>query len=130
MAVESADASRHVRELDALYRITRMLSLGIGQRSTLAEILDTLANDLGMRSGTILLVSPDRSELVVEVGHNLSLRQQQQIRYRVGEGITGRVVQTGKPAIVPKVSEEPEFLDRLRKRRTIDKGETSFICVP
>jgi len=118
------------RELEALYRISQDIALGTGQRSTLAEILDILHSELGMRSGTIMLVSPDRSELTVEVGHNLSRRQQQTIRYRVGEGITGRVVQTGKPAVVPKVSEEPQFLDRLRRRRKITKDEVSFICVP
>jgi Nif-specific regulatory protein len=119
----------HSRELDALYKISQDIALGVGQRSTLAEILDILHSSLGMRSGTIMLVSPDRSELTVEVGHNLSRRQQQTTRFRMGEGITGRVVKTGKPAIVPKVSEEPQFLDRLRRRK-IAKDEISFICVP
>ncbi|HUT01473.1 MAG TPA: GAF domain-containing protein, partial [Phycisphaerae bacterium] len=123
-------AVRHVRELDALYEISKMFSLGVGQRSTLAEILDILHNDLALKSGTIMLVSPDRSELIVEVGHDLSRREQQKVRYRMGEGISGRVVQTGKPAVVPKVSQEPQFLDRLRRRRKIGKEETSFICVP
>ncbi|MGB2820551.1 MAG: sigma 54-interacting transcriptional regulator [Phycisphaerae bacterium] len=130
MPESPAIATRHVRDLDALYRISQILVMGIGQRSTLAEILDILHNDLGMGSGTIMLVSPDRSELLVEVAHNLSPRQHRTVRYRMGEGISGRVVQTGKPAIVPRVSEEPEFLDRLRKRRSIGKDEISFICVP
>jgi Nif-specific regulatory protein len=121
---------KHVRELDALYKISQVLALGAGQRSTLAEVLDILHNDLGMRSGTIMLLTPDGKELMVEVGHNLSQRQQRTVRYRMGEGITGRVVQTGKPAIVPKVSQEPMFLDRLRQRRKIEKNEISFICVP
>ena len=34
------------------------------------------------------------------------------IRYRLGEGITGRVVQSGKPVVVPQASREPLFLDR------------------
>jgi Nif-specific regulatory protein len=121
---------KHVRELDALYKISQILALGAGQRSTLAEVLDILHNDLAMRSGTIVLLTPDGKELMVEIGHNLSQRQQRTVRYRMGEGITGRVVQTGKPAIVPKVSQEPMFLDRLRQRRKIEKSEISFICVP
>ena len=123
-------AAKHARELEALYRISQVLALGVVQRSTLAEILDILRSDLGMRSGTIMLVSPDRSELLVEVAHNLTRRQQRTVRYRMGEGITGQVVQSGKPAIVPKVSEEPQFLDRLRRRRGLTKDEISFICVP
>jgi len=123
-------ATSHAGALDALYRISQILLVGIGQRSTLAEILDILHSDLGMASGTIMLVSPDRSELLVEVAHNLSPRRHRTVRYQMGEGITGRVVQTGKPAVVPRVSQEPQFLDRLRRRRDIGKREISFICVP
>ena len=34
------------------------------------------------------------------------------VRYRVGEGITGQVVESGKPIVVPRVSREPTFLNR------------------
>ena len=128
-ARRSNHAAKHVRELEALYRISQVLATGRRQRSTLAEILDILHSHLGMTSGTILLLSPDRKELMIEVAHNVSPRQRRKVRYRVGEGITGRVVQTGKPAIVPKVSEEPLFLDRLGRRR-IARSEISFLCVP
>ena len=124
------DSRKHAKELDALFRISRILAMGVGERSMLAEILDILHEGLGMRAGTIMLVSPDRQELLVEVGHNLSRRQAKTIRYRIGEGITGKVVRTGKPAIVPKISEEPRFLNRLRGNRKISKDEISFICVP
>jgi len=123
------DGRKHAKELDALFRISQILAMGVGERSMLAEILDILHEHLGMRSGTIMLVSPDRQELLVEVGHNLSWRQANAIRYRMDEGITGKVVRTGKPAIVPKISEEPQFLNR-RRRRKISKDEVSFICVP
>ncbi len=124
-----AGTTRHARELDCLYKINQLLALGLNQRSTLAEILDLLDSDLGMKCGTIMLVSPDRSELVVEAAQDLPLRQQRSVRYRVGEGISGRVVQTGEPATVPRVSQEPEFLDRLRRRKG-RREEISFICVP
>jgi Nif-specific regulatory protein len=53
------------------------------------------------------------------------------VRYRVGEGITGTVAQRGTPAIVPRVSEEPEFLHRAVSRdERHDEGDMSFLCVP
>jgi Nif-specific regulatory protein len=128
--VAAADEHRHDRELDALYRISQILAVGSPQRETLAEVLDVLHRELGMTRGTVVLVSPDHKELLIEVAHNLTRAQLQGVRYRMGEGITGRVVQTGKPAIVPKVSQEPMFLDRLHKRRQLTKDEISFICVP
>ena len=50
------------------------------------------------------------------------------MRYQLGEGITGRVVKSGRPMIVPRISEEPHFLHRSGTRDLAE--ETSFICVP
>jgi Nif-specific regulatory protein len=125
--------SRHELELDSLYKISQVLATGNRQknlRHVLEEVLEVLHTELGMNRGTIMLLSPDAKELMTEVAHNLSQQQLRAIRYRMGEGITGRVVQTGKPAIVPKVSQEPLFLDKLHKRKAITKDEISFICVP
>ena len=41
-----------------------------------------------------------------------------------------RVLETSHPVIIPKVSEEPLFLDRIYNRRGPVRGEVSFICVP
>jgi len=130
-------AERHVHELEVLYKISRALAQAVRQREMLQEVLELLHDELGMTSGTILLLSPDSTELMIEVAHNLTDSQMAAVRYRLGEGIVGRVVQTGKPVIVPKVSQEPLFLDRLRRRRKplgpltgITKDEISFLCVP
>jgi Nif-specific regulatory protein len=48
----------------------------------------------------------------------------------VGEGITGRVVESGRPIVVPQVSREPLFLHRAARRKTGPGQEISFICVP
>ena len=40
------------------------------------------------------------------------------------------MAQTGKPVVVPQISREPMFLDRLGARKKPLKKELSFICVP
>jgi Nif-specific regulatory protein len=120
---------RHARELEALYRISRIISSGARQKTMLQEVLDVLRQEMGMTRGTVVLLSPDGQELHVEVGLETSESQRRSVRYRKGEGITGRVVQMGKPAVVPRVSQEPLFLDRLHRRK-LSKQEISFICVP
>jgi len=123
-------SARHRRELEALYRISEVLASEGRQREMLAEVLDILDDQLGMRRGTIMLLSPDRRELTLEVAHNLPARAGREVRYRMGEGVTGRVVETGRPGVVPRVSQEPGFLDRVHARRQAEEGEMSFICVP
>ncbi len=124
------DAGKNVAELEALYSISRILASGSRQKHVLEQVLDVLHDQLGMTRGTIMLLAPGGNELLIEVARNLPGRRGQGIGYRMGEGVTGRVVQTGKPAVVPKISQEPTFLDRLHKRRRIAKDEISFICVP
>ena len=124
------DEIGHGTQLEALYGISRALATGKRQRATLSAVLDVLHSELGMARATVTLLSLDGKELVIDLGHDLSERRRRAVRYRSGEGIIGRVVQTGKPAIVPKISDEPMFLDRLHKRRKTVDQEISFICVP
>jgi len=124
-----AHAERHVLELEALYKISRILTEGARQKQALAEVLDVLHCDLGMSRGVIVLLSSDGRQISVEIAHDISVRQKRSVRFKIGEGITGRVVQTGKPMVVPKVSQEPLFLDRLGRKK-LGKDEISFICVP
>jgi len=124
------DEISHGTQLEALYGISRTLATWKRQRATLSAVLDILHSELGMARATVTLLSLDGKELVIDLGHDLSERRRRAVRYRSGEGVIGRVVQTGKPAIVPKVSDEPAFLDRLHKRRKTVDEEISFICVP
>ncbi len=117
--------------LEGLYKISQTLASSTDQRKMLAEVMDVMAEEIGMQRGTILLLSPGREELMTEVAHNVPARELEAGRYKFGEGIVGRVVETGKPAIVPKVSDEPAFLDRLHRRKSRTRqSEVSFICVP
>ncbi|MBN1844795.1 MAG: sigma 54-interacting transcriptional regulator, partial [Sedimentisphaerales bacterium] len=96
----------------------------------LSETLDMLDSDLGLARGTITLLAPDSQQITIVAAHTLPVRQSRSARFRLGEGITGRVVQTGKPIVVPKISQEPLFLNRLGRRKLQGQNEISFICVP
>jgi Nif-specific regulatory protein len=52
------------------------------------------------------------------------------VKYKLGEGIIGRVIQTGEAVAIPKISEEPLFLNRTASRKMKGMGEISFMCVP
>jgi len=120
---------KRVNELEALYKISQIITASSLQKQALSEVLDTLDTELGMRRGTVTLLAPDGNEINIEAAHDLSEQESRKVRYRIGEGITGRVMETGKPMVVPRASEEPLFLDRF-KRSSITSEELSFICVP
>ncbi|MDW7712553.1 MAG: sigma 54-interacting transcriptional regulator, partial [Deferrisomatales bacterium] len=51
-------------------------------------------------------------------------------RYRVGEGVMGRVLETGQPMVIPSIGAEPLFLDRTGARADLDRSRVAFLCVP
>ncbi|MHC4222002.1 MAG: sigma 54-interacting transcriptional regulator, partial [Planctomycetota bacterium] len=116
-------------ELETLYNISNILAVGKHRRQVLAEVLDTLDSELGMSSTAITLLTPDSDNIRMEISHGFSQQQTQNVRYKIGEGITGQVMQTGKPIVVAKISEEPLFLNRFKRAETTNE-EISFICVP
>jgi len=120
----------YVREVICLYEIAKTLNASLDLTKSLQEILSIISKLLGMRRATLTILNPDTSEISIEVAHDLSPEAKRRGKYRLGEGVTGRVVQTGEPAIIPKISEEPMFLNRTRTRKELDKQNISFICVP
>ena len=124
-----ANGVHNLKQLETLYKVSQILVTGARQQQTLTDVLDTLDTELGLNRGTITLLAPDGNEITIEAAHNLSEEQSRRITYRIGEGVTGKVMQTGKPIIVPKVSGEPLFLNRF-ERWDVTKQELSFICVP
>lgn len=53
-----------------------------------------------------------------------------EVAYQPGEGITGKVAQTGRPMAVENLGQEMHFLDRTGARRNLNRSELSFLCVP
>jgi Nif-specific regulatory protein len=85
---------------------------------------------MGMNRGSITILNPDTSEAHIEVAHGISSQEKTRGRYKLGEGVTGRVIETGRPMAVPDIEDEPLFLDRTKARKRIEKSKISFICVP
>ncbi len=119
-----------VLELTTLYEISKRLGASIDPKVTLGSILEILSENMGMRRGTLTLIDPDTKQLYIELGHGLTAEEKGRGVYKIGEGITGRVVETGEPIIVPDVGREPLFLNRTRSRGDISRENISFICVP
>jgi len=77
----------------------------------------------------ISLLDRDTGEAWLEVAYGIKL-DGLEITYRIGEGITGKVAQTGLPLAVPNLGKERLFLDRTGARRHLDRNALSFLCVP
>ena len=122
---------KRIEEVTLLYEISQALNEHLDLKKSLYKVLDILSSSMNMVRGTVSILNPLRNEISIEVAHSLSPSTIERVKYKLGEGITGRVIQTGKPVTIPKISEEPLFLNRTAARKKL-KGfeELSFLCVP
>jgi Nif-specific regulatory protein len=119
-----------ILELTALYEISKALAWSLDLKSTASKILEILSSILGMRRGTLTLLNPETGELVIETAHGLSPEEIARGRFKPGEGITGKVLETGEAIVIPDIGKEPLFLNRTGARSLDTKKGISFICVP
>ncbi len=121
---------RKIQELSLLFEISRTLDESLDIKEVISPVLRLVAEHLGMLRGTISLLNRQTREISIEAAYGLSNSQQRKGKYRLGEGITGQVVQSGQPTVIPHISDDPTFLDRTGARKGTKKGNMSFICVP
>ena len=116
MKPKSSDGNdtRETRRLATLLEVSQALSGTLNLKSALHRVLEILGKRHGAVRSMVTLLGED-GELTVEAADGLD-EPPQSVRYRVGEGITGRVVESSKPVVVPRVSREPDFLHRAARR--------------
>jgi Nif-specific regulatory protein len=119
-----------IEDITLLYEISNALNEHLDLKKSLYKVLDILSSSLNMVRGTITILNPLRNEINIEVAHGISRNIVENVKYKLGEGITGRVIETGKDVAIAKISQEPLFLNRTASRKASNKQELSFICVP
>ncbi len=119
-----------VRKLTTLLELGRILADQQNLKSSLTRVLETLGRHHGMVRSFVLLLDPESEKMRAEASYGLN-GDAYRVTYRIGEGVVGRVVQSGKPVVVPQTSREPLLLNRLIGQARINsRKEASFICVP
>ncbi|MEK6302632.1 MAG: sigma 54-interacting transcriptional regulator [Acidobacteriota bacterium] len=125
----TSDQTGEIRKLTTLLEISQALSGTLDLKAGLHRVLDVLEKHHALVSSAVMLLREDSKEISIEAACGLTA-DGQRARYRLGEGITGRVVESGKSVVVPQASHEPLFLGRATPTRAINKHEITFICVP
>ncbi|UCC98097.1 MAG: sigma 54-interacting transcriptional regulator [Phycisphaerales bacterium] len=122
--------AKRVKEVEVLSDISRDFSESLDIEETLKSILKSFDTHLKLRRGTITLLDPQTETINVRAAHGLSQKTARQASYKVGEGITGLVVQKGKEIVVPDISKDPRFLHKTRSRKQRKGRQIAFFCVP
>jgi len=114
-------------ELETLYEISKVLSGSLNLEDSVPYVLRLLKKLMGFERVTLTIYDPTTEQIVVKATSSKKFSKE---GFRKGEGITGKVWKHGVPIVVPDISKEPEFLNKLWKRKNIKKRKIAFIAVP
>jgi len=124
------DPRREFEELSLLFEISRILDRHADLRGALEPLLGLLETRAGLTRGVITLLDRSVGMLRIEEARGLTDAEKRRGLYRLGEGLIGRVFESGNPLQVPDLSAEPRFLNRAGNRQREDLERVSCSCVP
>ncbi|HPC70258.1 MAG TPA: sigma 54-interacting transcriptional regulator [Treponema sp.] len=117
-------------ELLLLLDITRTLDKHVELRSSLGPLLSLLEMRTALVRGMVTLLDRASGLLKIEEAPGLTEEEKERGKYRMGEGLVGKVFETGIPIVVPDLSKENRFLNRAGGRKKEDLIGVAYYCVP
>jgi signal transduction histidine kinase len=124
---EGSKTEKHYHDLVALSRVSAAIS-GLQDLDSILRIgLDNVLNIMNGTVGGIMLLDEPSQTLSYQVYHGLSDKYAEEMRLKLGEGIAGKVAQSGRSVLLEDISSEPNAarLDLISL-----EGLRAFISVP
>jgi adenylate cyclase len=100
---------RQLKMFDRLIHVSTQLGTTLQLSELLKLIMDSAKEMFQVEACSVILVDEETGELIFEVAVGARSDEVAQQRIPPGQGIAGRVVQTGKPLLVRSASDDPHF---------------------
>ncbi len=126
--MENRITQNHFQELTTLYEVSKVLSSSMDLEHTLNDVLKTLESHLHI-SPSMIILRMDKDLVGVIAATGLSAAEMERGRYRLGEGMVGKIMRAGMPVVIPDVSQEPAFIHRAYEPE-INQRLLAFVGVP
>jgi len=127
----------HAQELLLMREVMKLVGRSLAPAFVLREMLHLMSELLGLNRGRMVLAdegipgqAKETRTASIRHAYGLTAGQVASGVYRWGEGITGRVLATGLPAIVQDVDAEPLFLFRCVPRSQLPPQTVAFLALP
>jgi signal transduction histidine kinase len=108
--------------LNLLYQVSNVIHSTLEPQEALQLIVSESVRLVRASSGSVILINPTSGLLEIHASKGLTLKAAQ-LQLRIGEGITGWVARTGKPACVGDVTRDARYVAARR-------GVQSELAVP
>lgn len=118
---------RQIAELSTLAEVSETVTSPLYLDEMMGLIVDMAARVMRAHVCSLMLLDEERSVLILRATQSLSPAYRDKPPLEVGEGIAGRVAQTGQPMVVEDVRREPHYRYADIARA---EGLCSLLCVP
>ncbi len=125
LETENRHLKEKVEELRTFWTLSKTLSPTLNPEELFRLALHLIGRSLAVDAYALLLLDEANNRLGIKAAFGLPDDRTQGFTLGMGEGIAGRVAETGQPVLVPEVSVEPQFLERA-----CFPAQGSFLCVP
>lgn len=117
-----------VRDLSMIYEIGQEVNSVIDLDVLYNNITEALRRYLRIEQFAILIFDDKNEELIVKAAYGFEDGVDiKQVTFKVGEGVTGLVAQTGKKIYIRDTSSDSRFLHYKGER---PQGQSSFLSIP
>ncbi|MNK39164.1 Nitrogen fixation protein VnfA [compost metagenome] len=110
--------------------ISKLIGKSLDPAFAIRNMLHLLSEFLGLNRGRLFLFDAQKQRLVIRYAYGLDEDEIKRGVFRPGEGITGKVFQSGEVAIIQDIDTEPNYLARTVDRDTLPKGTISMFALP
>lgn len=122
MSEELSELKARYDRLNLLHEVGKVIHSTLDPQEALQLILDEAVQLMRASSGSMVLINPTNGFLEIHASKGLPPNAAE-LKLRVGEGITGWVARTGKPARVGDVTQDPRYV-------MLRRGARSELAVP
>ena len=105
-----------------LYQVSNVIHSTLDSQEALQLIVSEAVRLMHAASGSVVLINPTTGIMEISASQNLPSAAKR-LKMRVGEGVTGWVARTGKPACVGDVTQDPRYV-------SVRRGVKSELAVP
>ena len=127
LTIPESTAEKMASDLIALSRVSAAVSSRMELETFLQICLDNVLNIMDGTAGGIMVLDEQTKTLSYSVYHNLSAKYVEEMRLKLGEGIAGRVAQSGKAVLLEDISVAPEA---ARRDLISMEGLKAFFSIP
>lgn len=125
---KSTCREKHSKNLSLLLKISSCITPGEDLKELIPVLMDTLGKNMNIERGMVTILNRKTSEIKISASFGMSEQEESRGIYQLGEGITGKVVETGKAIVIDNIDKDPRFLNRTGRVR--ENKDITFLCVP